>query len=135
MALLQTPSFKAQQYRDFEIERPCSGGINLLDLEYEQEPNQSPNVLNMMYRNGAFGKRYGQEYYHDYGDEIYATGYYKGEIIVHAGTKVYRGSEVIFDGVPTKKGLFFNFNRMLYYINDKFYVMGNNDNTFKEVEP
>lgn len=135
MALLQTPSFKAQQYRDFEIERPCSGGINLLDLEYEQEPNQSPNVLNMMYRNGAFGKRYGQEYYHDYGDEIYATGYYKGEIIVHAGTKVYRGSEVIFDGIPTKKGLFFNFNRMFYYINDKFYVMGNNDNTFKEVEP
>lgn len=132
MALLQTPSFKAQQYRDFEIERPCSGGINLLDLEYEQEPNQSPNVLNMMYRNGAFGKRYGQEYYTDYQEEIYAMAYYNGELFVHAGDKIYKELELIATGIPTKKGLFFNFNKMLYYLCENFYVY---DYEWRYVEP
>lgn len=135
MPLLQTPDFSPVKYRDFDIEKPGSGGINLLDLEYEQEVNQSPNLLNMMYRNGAFGKRYGQEYYHDFGETIYSTGNYKGDIIVHAGANIYKGFTSIYSDMPEKKGLFINFNRMLYYICDKFYVIGNNDDTFKEVEP
>lgn len=134
MALLQTPSFSPVKYKNFEIPKPCSGGINLLDLEYEQEPNQSPNVLNMMYRNGAFGKRYGQDYYFTYPAKIYDLAYYNGNIIVHSGTKVFRDTTEIFDGLPAEKGLFINFNRMLYFIGDKFYVM-NEEDEFKEVEP
>ena len=134
MALLQTPKFSPVKYNTFEIPKPCSGGINLLDLEYEQEVNQSPNVLNMMYRNGAFGKRYGQEYYYDYKDTIYDLAFYDANIIIHAGSKVYKNTEMIYDGLPSKRGLFINFNRMLYYIGDKFYVLSEEED-FKEVEP
>lgn len=132
MSLLETPSYSATQYRNFEIPDPCSGGINLKDLEYEQDESQSPNVLNMMYRNGSFCKRYGQEYHHDYTDTIYDVGYFKGDMIVHAGTKIYKGTVVLATGIAAKRGLFINFNRKLYYINDKFYQY---DTEWKEVSP
>lgn len=132
MPLLETPNYSPTKYNTFDIPQPCSGGVNLKDLEYEQEPNQSPNVLNMMYRNGSFCKRYGQEYYHDFGDTIYNVGYFKDDIITHAGTKIYKGTEVIATGISAKKGLFINFNRKLYYICDKFYQY---DTTWKEVTP
>lgn len=132
MALLQTPSFKATAYKQLQIDEPCKGGINLRDLEYEQDINQSPNVLNMMYRNGAFGKRYGQKYYHDFGEPIYSLGYFKEDIITHAGDKIYKGNVQIAEGMPQKKGLFINFNGLLYFLCDKFYQY---DDEWKEVEP
>lgn len=131
MALLHTPSFKATAYKQLQIAEPCKGGINLRDLEYEQDINQSPNVLNMMYRNGAFGKRYGQKEYHDFGATIYSLGYYNDEIITHAGDKIYKGETQIAEGMPEKKGLFINFNGMLYFLCEKFYQY---DGTWKEVE-
>lgn len=144
MSLIATPNYEPAKQQMFSIPQPCSGGINLADLEYEQEPNQSPNVLNMMYRNGAFGKRYGQRIAYSFTDTIYSTGFFKNKIILHVGTKLYQeseeGFEEIFDGLPEKKGLFINFNRMIYYINDKYYVMDGDESEseeelFKEVEP
>lgn len=132
MALLQTPKFNATTYKQLQIAEPCKGGINLRDLEYEQDINQSPNVLNMMYRNGAFGKRYGQKEYHDFGAPIYSLGYFKDDIITHAGDKIYKGNEQIASGMPQKKGLFINFNGLLYFLCDKFYQY---DDEWKEVEP
>lgn len=132
MALLETPSYKATRYSDFRIDTPCLGGLNLCDLEYEQTVNQSPNVLNMMYNNGAFGKRYGQEYYKRYNDTIYAVGEYHGEMIVHIGSKIYKGDTVIAENIPAKKGHFFNFNRKLYYLCEKYYEY---ESTWKEVVP
>lgn len=132
MALLQTPSFKATAYKQLQIDEPCKGGINLSDLEYELDIKQSPNVLNMMYRNGAFGKRYGQKEYHDFGATIYSLGYYHDDIITHAGDKIYKGNEQIAEGMPQKKGLFINFNGMLYFLCEKFYQY---DGEWKEVEP
>lgn len=132
MALLQTPSFKATAYKQLQIDEPCKGGINLSDLEYELDIKQSPNVLNMMYRNGAFGKRYGQKEYHDFGATIYSLGYYHDDIITHAGDKIYKGNEQIAEGMPEKKGLFINFNGMLYFLCEKYYQY---DGEWKEVEP
>lgn len=132
MALLQTPSFKSTAYKQLQIDEPCKGGINLRDLEYEQDINQSPNVLNMMYRNGAFGKRYGQKEYHDFGATIYSLGYYNGDIITHAGDKIYKGETKIAEGMPLKKGLFINFNGMLFFLCEKFYQY---DGEWKEVDP
>lgn len=60
MALLTTPSFNSTQYHEYQIASPGSGGINLNDLIFELQPNQSPNMLNMMYRGGHLCKRYGQ---------------------------------------------------------------------------
>lgn len=132
MALLQTPSFKATAYRQLQIAEPCKGGINLSDLEYELDVSQSPNVLNMMYRNGAFGKRYGQKEYHDFGATIYSLGYYQDEIIAHAGDKIYKGNTQIAEGIPQKKGMFMNFNGLLYFLCEKYYQY---DGEWKEVEP
>ena len=47
------------QDKMLEIPQPAIGGLNLKDLEYEQDVSQSPQMLNVMYRNGAFSKRYG----------------------------------------------------------------------------
>lgn len=132
MAFLETPKFNSTNYRNFEISQPCSGGINLNDLEYEQDAKQSPNVLNMMYRNGSFCKRYGQEYYHDFGEKIHNLCYFNDEIIAHVGTKIYKDKTVIKEGMPSKSGHFFKFNRKLYYICDGYYVY---DTEWKTVEP
>ena len=52
MPLRQAPSFKAVQEKEYNIPNPGIGGLNLKDLEYKQDVNQSPYMKNMMYRNG-----------------------------------------------------------------------------------
>ena len=95
MPIQNMPQFKAVPDQMFRIPQPAMGGLNLKDLEFEQEVNQSPYMLNMMYRNGAFGKRYGQEIHSEFDDEIYATVYYDDDIIVHSGTKIYNWELII----------------------------------------
>lgn len=115
MPLASTPSFKAQSDKMMEIPQPAIRGLNLKDLEYEQDVNQSPYMLNMMYRNGAFSKRYGQEVLNTFTDEVFEIVKYRGSTIVHSGTKLYKdGTEISGFTVPQKKGLFINFNRYLY---------------------
>lgn len=133
MPLLQQPTFSPTEYKEFKIDTPCSGGINLKDLEYELEENQSPDVLNMMYRNGSFCKRYGQEYYKSFDAQVYSLAYFNDSLIVHAGDKIYKDDTQIASNMPTKKGLFINFNRLLYYLNDGYYQY--DGETWKEVEP
>lgn len=123
MSLLETPKFSPTQYRMLDIDEPCKGGVNKEDLEFEQELNQSPNVINMMYRNGALGKRYGRRVYQVYPDTIYDVGVYGDDVFVHAGTKIYKNNPntEVASGIPASKGMWFNFNRILYYINGAYY--------------
>ena len=72
MPLQSSPTFKTQSDRLYEISQPAVSGLNLKDLEYEQDVNQSPYMLNIMYRNGAFSKRYGQKIFKELTDTIYA---------------------------------------------------------------
>jgi len=135
MALLQTPKFKAQEYKLLEIESPCKNGINLKDLEYKMSMDQSPDVLNMMYRNGAFGKRYGQEYAKQYQDTVYAMANYHGTTLIHVGTLIKKLDDTqIASGIPASKGVFINFNKMIYYLcGGKFYQY--DGTTWSEVVP
>jgi len=133
MPLRQPPNFKAVDDRLFEIPQPAIGGINLKDLEYEQEVSQSPYMLNMMYRNGAFSKRYGQEIYKEYSEEVYAMIIYRNRLIVHSGTKMYSEENEIANSLPERKGLFVLFNQNLYYICDNIYCY--NGETWNSVEP
>ncbi len=121
MPLRPTPTFSPVADKALEISQPAIGGINLKDLEYEQEITQSPYMLNMMYRNGALSKRYGQHISETYTDAIYAFEEFKDNLIVHAGTKVYKGSTQIASGLPEKKGLFILFNQNLYYFCTNIY--------------
>lgn len=140
MPLQQTPQFKATPLQSMELPQPGIGGLNLKDLEFEQEVNQSPYMLNMMYRNGAFGKRYGQEIYSEHADEIYAIAYYGQEIFVHSGKKIYKDSEdgehVDVSGAitfPEAKGLFIVYAQKLFYLcTGGFYEYG--ESAFAELE-
>ena len=126
------PQYKSNPDKMLEISQPGIGGLNLKDLEFEQDVNQTPYMLNMMYRNGAFGKRYGQEIHSQYSDTIYAVVSYGGDIIVHAGTKMYKYSSAqthveIASGLPQTKGLFVIYAQTLYYIiSSGFYQFKNN---------
>lgn len=115
MPLRESPKFRPSPDRMLEIPQPAIAGLNLKDLEYEQEVNQSPYMLNMMYRNGAFSKRYGQENVKSFSEDIYAMAVYRGSLIVHSGTKVYKGDTEIASGMDQSRGLFVLFNQNLYY--------------------
>ena len=122
MPLRSSPKFNSVADRMLEIAQPGIGGLNLKELEYEQETGNTPYMLNMMYRNGTFGKRYGQSVLPDsYSDEIYAIAEYRNSMIVHAGTKVYSGTTQIASGLPEKKGLFVLFNQRVYYFCGSIY--------------
>ena len=118
MPIQAMPKFKAVPDKMLEIPQPAIGGLNLKDLEFEQENNQSPYMLNVMYRNGAFGKRYGQEVYLNYPDTVYSTAVYNNTIFAHCGTKIYRGNSLteVASGMPLTQGLFIVFAQKLYYL-------------------
>ena len=122
MPLREIPQFKPQSDSTLEIPSAGSGGLNLKDLEYEQEVSQSPYMINMMYRNGAFSKRFGQEYYTTFEDEVHALTVFKDEMIVHAGTKIYKEGVQIASGIAEQTGMFAQFNQKLYYFCNQIYV-------------
>ena len=88
--MLRQRQFKPAQYRTLEIAQPGYGGLNIQDLEYDLNINQSPKMLNMMLKNGAFGKRYGQTLVHQFTEDVLAVGKYKGSLYVHAGTTLIK---------------------------------------------
>lgn len=137
MPIQSYPKFKSVPDKMLEIPQPGIGGLNLKDLEIEQEVNQSPYMLNVMYRNGAFGKRYGQEIYSTYSDTIYSTVYYDDSIFVHSGTKIYRSNTEVASGLSESKGLFIIFAQKLYYlISSGFYEYdGTSFNTIDSYVP
>lgn len=120
------PKFASVPVKMFRIPQPGIGGLNLFDLEYEQEPNQSPYMKNMMYRNGTFSKRYGQEIKNNdtYDDKVYAVEYFDSKLIVHSGTKLYIDGveQTITDeetettvSLAEETGIFIKFYQALYY--------------------
>ena len=120
MPIREMPKFKAVPDKMLEIPQPAIGGLNLKDLEFEQENNQSPYMMNVMYRNGAFSKRYGQEVLAGYPDVIYSLVYYNDDIYAHCGTKIYKGygetQTEVASGLPEEKGLFIVYAQKLYYL-------------------
>ncbi len=133
MPLQQEPVFNKNPDSMLKIDMPASGGINLYDLEYKQEANQSPYLLNMMYRNGGLSKRYGQNIYKTFEDNIYASFMYKSDLMVHVGDKLYINDELVYSGLNEKKGLFTAFNQKVYYFCDELYVY--DGKTFEIVKP
>lgn len=130
------PSFNQTSAKLFEIPAPGKGGLNLQDLEFDQTSNQSPDMLNMCYKNGAFGKRYGQEVLMELPDQIYKLGFYNSKTIIHAGSNLYEYEKdtntltQIYNNLNKSAGVFFNFNKNIYYLNGDFLVYDG-----KEVKP
>lgn len=116
MPLKEVPKLSSPQMHILNIEQPAIRGLNIHDLEYELDDSQTPNMLNMYYRNGTFGKRYGQSVLKQFDSNINRMAQYNGRIVIHTGNKLYDGDTVIKSDLPDKEGMFINFNNHLYYI-------------------
>jgi hypothetical protein len=122
---IQAPKSEPLQYWP-KSELQLKGGLNLAEKEWKIPNNQSPKILNEWWHNGELSKRLGQEYVADsitVETPCYATykKLYKGHIIKHCGTKLYKQDPAtkttteILSGLPSIKGSFSNFNGKLYY--------------------
>jgi len=130
MPIREQAQFKSVPDKMFEIPQPAIGGLDLKDLEYEQGVSNSPYMKNIMYRNGAFGKRFGQEVHSEYADEIYAEVFFDDDIFVHSGTKIYKYNSAgthtqVASGMPESGGVFIIFAQKLYYLNSSGFYLYN----------
>jgi hypothetical protein len=103
-----------------------NGGINLSDREWKTRDNQTSKTLNMWFKDGELGKRYGQDWLNS-AEVVESPCYsaykylYNGYIVKHCGTKLYKQdpstgvSTSIYSGLTAAKGSFFKFNQKLYY--------------------
>lgn len=108
------------------------GGMNTWELDYRIDANQSPDMENMYWVDGALGSRKGQEYLNEtaLGGPVYAT--YEREFqnvgVVHAGTKIYTinldtgVATERYTAVTAQRGTFFAFEDDLYYLNGAEYL-------------
>lgn len=139
MAWQQQKTHKAATYDIENLSAPGSGGLNIQDLDYTLPLNQSPKMLNMMLKNGTFGKRYGQTSLYTFSGNIRKLAKYKGVLYALVGNTIYKYSSgnataIYSNDKLAKDGLFINYNRTLYFMNDDIYVEYTGDQ-FKEVTP
>ena len=80
-----------------------NGGINTRDPEYDVADNQSPDMLNLWYKDMALCKRPGQMRLSQRGSVYRISGPYNGARAMHAGTKLYRWNA---DGMSKSIGEF-----------------------------
>lgn len=125
---LSEPSAK----KEYSIEFPAlNGGLNLYDLEYRLQSNESPDMRNLQWKNGALGCRDGQVWV----TPELGVGYsfwdrpFHEHLFLHAGDKLYcapvvgdtdgevsqLSPAVLLSGVPEERGTFFRFGDYLFY--------------------
>jgi hypothetical protein len=112
------------------------GGMNTWELDYRIEANQSPDMENMHWVDGALGSRKGQAYLNDIpfastaGSKVHSI--YEREFqdyaVIHAGSGIFKmkledGTYTkIYEGVTNQRGTFFVFNDKMYYLNGAEYL-------------
>lgn len=103
-----------------------SGGLNLFDPPYRLKSDESPDMLNLLWRDGMLRSRRGQEYLSSSSMGIAYAAYPKlwhGYAFAHIGTAIYcfnvlgasHTPQILCSAVPTVKGSFFLFGDQLYY--------------------
>ena len=110
-----------------------NGGLNLWDLDYRLEANQSPDLVNVYWQDGSLSSRPGQAYvYESAADDEHKYGAFcacyerpwQNYIIAHKGSMLYKidpstGEHTrIYDGELSTSpgGNFFVFGNKLYYL-------------------
>ena len=120
-SLKDTPSPKKEYVLDYSN---LYGGINLWEPDYRLKPNESPEMKNLLWRNGMLCSRKGQYYLCPYqlgqGFAAYPRLWH-GFIFAHIGGNIFRfdiesGSPVLLaTSIPKIRGTFFTFSDKLYY--------------------
>lgn len=119
------------------------GGLNTWELDYRISANQSPDMLNMYWVDGALGSRPGQDYLMEpaelgIGHALYDR-LWSNLAIAHIGTHLY--SIDTETGVYTSRyselsenpGKFFVFGESLYYMNGSEYIRIDSDLAVSDV--
>ena len=142
ISLSNMPNQHATKMVDFPR---LDGGLNLWEMDYRINRNQSPEMKNLWWQDGVLQCRDGQSYlYGPSQDQLktplpegvepwvdLGTGYtctsdlFWGHAFFHIGTKLYYmdpSSETpamteLVDGVPENRGTFFRYNDGLFYKN------------------
>lgn len=125
---LTLPSPTATRVVDFPR---LDGGLNLWELDYRLDANESPEMKNLWWQDGVLQCRDGQDYLSS--NTEYGAGYacaselFWDYAFLHIGTKIYYmdpkvGSEAavlteLVDGVPENRGTFFRYEEDLFYKN------------------
>lgn len=109
-----------------------NGGIVYTDSPQKILDNQSPNMLNMWFKERALTKRYGQEnLFASLGSFPILSIYNKlfnGKVIFTASTNMYsldlttKTTTLLYSTLTAAKGRFFVVNGILYYLNGNEYV-------------
>lgn len=118
--------------REYVLDFPrLDGGLNLWELDYRMDNNQSPEMKNLWWNDGVLSSRNGQVWLT--GEASLGTCFtcfqelFWGHAVVHIGTGIYTALcedgalEVtlskVCDGVPENRGTFFRYEDALYYKN------------------
>lgn len=133
------PKINMQYMPSPKLERSMSygnlmGGLNIRDLDYRLRANESPEMRNLVWKDGCLNSRNGQVFVDDTDK---TTGYasydtlFHGAIFFHAGTSIYwidpnattpTATAVYTAAGLTKRGTFFLYDTKLYYKAPGFYV-------------
>lgn len=111
-----------------------AGGLNIFELDYRLRANESPDMKNLVWKDGCLNSRNGQVWVDDTDRTIGHAAYqylFHGAIFYHAGTSIYwidpnaasPTTTTLYTNVGlTKRGTFFLYDTKLYYKAPGFYV-------------
>ena len=121
--------------KEYTVDFPqLDGGLNLKELDYRIKNDESPEMLNLWWKDGVLCSRKGQAWVSETELGEYRASYdqlWNGKMFIHAGTKVYAVDPVsgqatgIYSGGEdmTIGGTFFPYNERLYYKTKGYYVV------------
>lgn len=126
ISLSSMPNQHATKMVDFSR---LDGGLNLWELDYRLDRNQSPEMKNLWWQDGVLQCRDGQSYLYD--NTSLGVGYtctadlFWDHAFFHIGTKLYHmdpeaetpAMTELVGGVPENRGTFFRYNDGLFYKN------------------
>ena len=108
------------------------GGLNIRDLDYRLKNDESPEMMNLMWRNGVLNGRDGQVWVSDTEIGTAHTMYerlFHGNLFAHIDDKLYQMNPFediawteVLSGVPEIRGTFFQYDSRLYYKTKGAYV-------------
>lgn len=110
------------------------GGLNLWELDYRLNENESPDMKNLWWQDGVLQCRDGQEYLVKH--EGLGRGYtafdslFWGNAFLHIGSAIYYfdpevsnpAMKKLMSGIPANRGVFFRYGDHLYYKNKGCFV-------------
>lgn len=141
-------AYSAPRERTLDMSR-LSGGLNLWELDYRLTPDQSPDCLNVYWKDGALSSRQGQEYIFEqkstgtqYGafHACFEREWLEGFVVAHKGTKLFKinietGAHTqLLTGLTETAGSFFVYGDKLYYLGGGKYVQITSAGVASEVE-